>query len=184
VRGQQRVDAGEVLGRRLRSQRHFLSLAQHHVEILGAQRDAVQVFAVSETQPHRDHVDAQARDLVRRDVGARIDDDSHLAGMVQEAALALHVIGFLLLDRAERLAGQEDFRRVVHVDVNAHALLSAGDHQRTGVKLLQPGHDGFSIDALPLHHAFGAITVLADLESLHGPGQVRPEIGAHPRRDL
>ena len=98
--------------------------------------------------------------------------------MVHQAALALHVVGLLLLDGAKVLAGQENLRRVVDVDMNPHPLLPASHDQRTAVELLQAGHHGLAVDMFALQNALGAVPMPADVEFLQRAGQVGFEIGA------
>ena len=122
MRGQQRVHPGKILRRWLRGQRRLGGLTQQAVKLLGGERDAVKVFAVAETQPHRHDLYAEALYLVGRNVAARVGDDGHLAGVVQQPVLALHVIRLLLLDLAEILAGKEHLGRVVDTRQRDHTI--------------------------------------------------------------
>ena len=74
-------------------------------------------------------MNTQALYFILRNIGAGIGHDGHFSGMVQQAVLTLHIIRFLLLDPAKLLASEENFRRIVDVDMNAHTLLAPGNNQ-------------------------------------------------------
>ncbi len=126
---EQGIDAAKITRRRLRSLGKLLAFLEQAVEFSGLERHAVEVLTVTETQPDRDHVDAQPLDFALRQIGARIADDRDRAGVVQQPELAAHVIGFLLGDLAELLAGKVSLAGVVDMQMDPDLALVAGDHQ-------------------------------------------------------
>ena len=90
---------------------------------------------VAKTQPDGHHVDAQPVDFSWREY--QPPESVTMAtspACVQQAMLSFHIIGFLLPDLPKLLAGQEDLRRVIDMDMHTDPLLTAGNHQGTGIQ--------------------------------------------------
>ena len=159
---QQGIHPPEVLRRRLRGTRKLLALRQQPVKLLWLQRYAVEKFPVTEAEPDRHDVNTQPLYLTFRQIGPRIRDDGDMPGLVHQPMLTAHVIGLLLGNLTEFLTGQEQLSRIIDMYMNANAVLSARDHQRTAVQRLQAPHDGLTVQHLTLDHAFGAEAVLSN----------------------
>ena len=89
----------------------------------------VNVLCCAEIETCRDHVYGQPFLFFKRYIRSGIRHDGHLSGLVHQTVLALHIIGFLLVQFAEFFTGQVGFTRIVDMDMHPHTFAAPGHHQ-------------------------------------------------------